>query len=390
MDSGFEGLLWITLALILYTYGGYPLLLFVWSRLAPRPVSSSPLIPKVSMVIAAWNERECIAVKIQNCLQQRYPPGSLEIIVVSDGSTDGTDEVVRHIESERVRLIVLTDRRGKAVALNEGVAAAKGEVILFADVRQRFAHDVVPRLVSYFADHAVGAVTGELVLEGGQGMSVKEGLGLYWKIEKSIRSMEAAIDSVVGVTGAIYAIRKELFIPLKPGTILDDLVVPMTIVMQGFRVVCDRQALAFDQLSDDHRHEFWRKVRTLAGNYQALSMNYVWMNPCRNRLFIQLLSHKVLRLAAPFVLLLLLLLSWVLVESGPLYKLLFIAQICGYVLAFLGWGLVSLGVKERITGVAYSFCLLNFAALLGAFWFVAGGQNVWRKTSSPAGNELTT
>jgi poly-beta-1,6-N-acetyl-D-glucosamine synthase len=316
MESGFDDLLWVTLGLILYTYVGYPLLLLVWSRLAPNPVMNAPFTPKVSVVIAAWNEKDRIAAKIKNCLQQDYPQDNLEIVVVSDGSTDGTDEVVRQVESNRVRLIVLQDRMGKAVALNEGVASTKGEVVLFADVRQRLALDVVARLVSHFADPTVGAVTGELVLESGQEVPFKEGLGLYWKVEKSIRSMEGAIDSVVGVTGAIYAIRKRLFIPLQPGTILDDVVVPMSVVMQGFRVTFDRQALAFDQLSNDHRDEFRRKVRTMAGNYQAFSMNPVWLDPRRNRLFVQVLSHKVFRLAVPFALLVLFLSSLALVTSG--------------------------------------------------------------------------
>ena len=380
MDSVFESLLWASLILVAYTFCGYPLLLALWSWLKPQAlITRAPITPAVSIVIAAWNEAPRLVARINNCLEQRYPSDHLEIIIVSDGSTDDTFSVVSAFDHRRVRLVQLEKREGKAAALNAGVSTAEGEIVVFTDARQRFAPDVVARLVSHFPDPAVGAVTGELVLESEKGLPEGKGMGLYWTIEKAIRSMESAIDSVVGATGAIYAIRKELYRPLQPGTILDDVVVPMTIVMQGFRVVFDRQAIAVDQLSGDYRQEFRRKVRTLAGNYQAFRWYPNWLSPKQNRLYIQFVSHKVCRLAAPFALLILFITSLTLVSSG--YASLFVMQVLAYTMALAGWMLLRLGVRERVTAAAFSFCLLNYAALVGAVRFFRGDQDLWKKTS---------
>lgn len=373
-----EAGLWIALGIVVYAYVGYPLVLMLWSRVTCRSIQRSAIYPSVSVVIAARNESGRLAARVENCLQLNYPIERLEIIVVSDGSTDGTENIIRRLDSARVRLVVLDRQMGKAAALNAGVAIATGEILLFTDARQRFASDALTRLTSHFADPAVGAVTGELILEdNGQGNT--EGVGIYWKIEKAIRSMESSIDSVVGVTGAIYAMRAKLYKPLRPGTILDDVVIPMGIVMDGFRVVLDRQAVAFDQLASAYQLEFHRKVRTLAGNFQAIVWNPAWLNPLKNRLFFQVISHKVSRLIAPFALVVVFILNLAVLRSGYVY--LFAAQMVGYMLALIGWGFAVIGVRERVTGAAFSFCLLNCAAVVGAIRFVSGSQDVWKKAA---------
>jgi poly-beta-1,6-N-acetyl-D-glucosamine synthase len=378
MNRVCEPALWVALFIVAYAYVGYPLLLMVWSRVKNWPIQRSAICPSVSVVIAARNESSRLTARVENCLQLDYPTECLEVIVVSDGSTDGTVDTIRRLDLSRVRLVVLDQQVGKAAALNAGAAIATGDILLFADARQRFAPDVLRRLTSHFADPVVGAVTGELILED-SGQTNTEGVGFYWKFEKAIRSMESSIDSVVGVTGAIYAMRARLYKPLRQGTILDDLIIPMGIVMDGFRVVLDRQAVAFDQLASEYQHEFHRKVRTLAGNYQALVWNPVWLNPIKNRLFFQVMSHKVSRLMAPFALVAVFILNLGVLRSGYLY--LFVAQVLGYVLALIGWGLARLGIRERVTGIAFSFCLLNWAAVVGAIRFISGGQNLWRKAS---------
>lgn len=376
MNRVSEAGLWVALFIVAYAYLGYPILLMLWSRLTYRPIKRFAVSPSVSVIIAARNESSRLAARIRNCQQLEYPDKLVEIIVVSDGSTDETASIVGGFNSTRVRLVALPEQMGKATALNAGVATATGEILLFADVRQEFAPDVLLRLVSHFADPAVGAVTGELILED-KGQGNTEGVGLYWKIEKLIRSLESSIDSVVGVTGAIYAMRARLFRPLRAGTILDDVVIPMGIVMDGYRVVLDRQAVAFDQLAQDYQHEFKRKVRTLAGNFQALAWNLVWLHPAKNRLFFQVMSHKVSRLVAPFALVTMFLINLAVLRSGYVY--LFVAQVLGYILALIGWGLAVVGVRERITGTAFSFCLLNCAAIVGAVRFMMGTQNLWKK-----------
>src|SRR5207302_1368793 len=254
-----------------------------------------------------------------------------------------------------------------------------GEIIVFADTRQCFAPDAVAKLVSNFADPHVGAVSGELVLQSSLEDAEREGVGLYWRIEKWIRRKEAEIDSVIGATGAIYAIRRELFRPLPPGAILDDVLIPMRIAMRGFRIAFEREALAFDRVSRDYQEEFRRKARTLAGNYQAVTLFPDLVTPWRNRLFFQYVSHKLCRLAAPFALIALLLCNLALMEGWFSYLL--IAQVVGYGLALAGWGLARLGVRERWTSAAFAFCFLNYAALVGAVRFARRDSALWRKAS---------
>ena len=246
------------LFLVFHTYVGYPLLLMVWGMGKSATPVRVYANPKVTIVIAAWNEARHIAARIDNCLQQIYPSEMLEIVVVSDGSTDETSSIVRSFTSKGVSLVELETRMGKAVALNVGVAAAHGEIVVFADARQSFSPTAVRELVANFADASVGAVSGELILESNSAGPTAEGVGLYWTIEKWIRQKEAAIDSIVGATGAIYAIRRDLFEALPPGTILDDLLTPMRIVMQGYRVVFEGRALAFDRVAHDYSSEFKR------------------------------------------------------------------------------------------------------------------------------------
>ena len=368
--------LWGAFITLVYTYIGYPCILAVWGWWAGKPSRRrSSSLPTVSLVIAARNEESRLAVRIDNCLRQHYPPALLNIIVVSDGSTDETEEIVRHCDPTRVTLIALTQQQGKAMALNAGVARAQGEVIVFADARQVFAPSAVAELVENFSDPQVGAVSGELMLQTHSTGNGVEAAGLYWTIEKWIRRSESAIDSAVGTTGAIYAIRRSLFEPLPRGTILDDLLVPMRIAMRGYRVVFEPRAHAFDWIEQDYHTEFKRKVRTLAGNYQALMLCPDLMKPWRNRLFLQFISHKVCRLAAPFCLVALFVSNLFVLHGWLGY--LFILQATGYTMAAIGWGLRRLGVRERCTAAAFMFVMLNAAALLAPFRAFRGHAALW-------------
>jgi poly-beta-1,6-N-acetyl-D-glucosamine synthase len=386
MVHTFESLLLIvlygSLAVIVYSYVGYPVILSLWARLKGKPVlkSTKKIVPSVTVVIAAWNEEARIQARILNVLDQDYPHSNLDVLVVSDGSTDGTASAVRSMGSDRVTVLSLDERKGKAVAINHGVAAARGEIIVFADARQRFSSTTVRELVGNFADPSVGAVTGELILEDiGQHAGRSHAAGMYWKIEKWIRRNEGAIDSVAGVTGAVYAIRRCLYPILPPNTVLDDLLVPMRIAMNGYRVVFEPGALAFDSVAGDYRVEFARKVRTLAGNYQAMSLCPGLLLPWKNRLFFQFWSHKVTRLMAPFCLVLLFVAN-LLVSHGWLEMLLML-QLVSYAVAGAGWGFRLFGVRESWTSPAFTFCLFNYAALVGAFKFFSSRPIVWSRTS---------
>jgi poly-beta-1,6-N-acetyl-D-glucosamine synthase len=335
-----ETLFWASVVLVAYVYAGYPLLLAVWSRVAGRPPRSAAAdiwrYPSVSVVIAARNEAQRLAPRIHNLLALSYPQ-PIEIIVVSDGSTDGSREAVMPF-GDRVRFLEVP-RGGKPRALNAGVAAARGEVVVFADARQRFAPDALLALACNFADPDVGVVTGELILDcelqDVPGSTVAEGVGLYWKYEKWMRKHESRVWSTLGATGAIYVMRRSLWRPLPPETLLDDVLAPMRVVLSGQRVVFEERARAFDWIADAAA-ESRRKTRTLAGNYQILALEPRLLIPFVNPVWLQYASHKLGRLIVPWALLTTLVSSAVLAPRRWPYGLALLVQLCFYGLAVVG------------------------------------------------------
>jgi poly-beta-1,6-N-acetyl-D-glucosamine synthase len=341
-----ETVFWVSLGLIAYVYAGYPLVLAAWARVRRRgeALVERPL-PPVSIVIAARNEAARIPARLENLLALDYPPDRLEIVVVSDGSTDDTREVVgRYADTEphssqaAVRFVEIA-RLGKAAALNAGVAAARHDVLVFADARQRFARDALRRLVAPLADPEVGGVSGQLVLDceaDRSASTVRDGVGAYWRYEKWLRARESAIDSMLGATGAIYALRRPCWHPLPEGTILDDVLAPMRAVLDGWRVVFEPGARAFDRTAPDARTESRRKRRTLAGNYQLLALEPRLLVPGVNRVWLQYVSHKIGRLLVPWALLALLVASLALARSSPVYLVAVLAQTLFYGMALYG------------------------------------------------------
>src|SRR5208283_4061082 len=217
-----EYVFWLSVCFIAYTYFGYPLTLYVLSYFKSLTVKKGHIYPKISIVIAVRNEEKNIRERLEDLLAQEYPTNRREIIVVSDGSTDGTEDIVREYQGQNVRLSSLQSSKGKAEALNYGIAHAAGEVVVFADARQRFMPDALKHLVGNFNDPSVGCVSGELVFTESQGSEIKAEMGAYWHYEKWIRKCESRTGSVMGATGAIYAARTALYKPLPSGIILDD------------------------------------------------------------------------------------------------------------------------------------------------------------------------
>ncbi|HEU4937089.1 MAG TPA: glycosyltransferase family 2 protein [Vicinamibacterales bacterium] len=336
-----ETVFWASIAFVLYVYAGYPLLLAIWAAIASRPVArrcSSAEYPTVSVVIAARNEAHRLPARIRNLLEQKYP-SPLEIIIVSDGSTDGTAAAVAPF-SDRIRLIELP-RGGKPLALNAGVAAAHGDIVVFADARQRFAPDAIAALTSNFDDPVIGAVTGELVLDCEADRSlddsdVAEGVGLYWTYEKWLRRRESRVWSTLGATGAIYALRRSMWHPIPPETLLDDVLAPMRIVLAGKRVVFDDRARAYDRVAASGGDESRRKTRTLAGNYQIIGLEPRLLIPFINPVWVQYVSHKLGRLIVPWCLAAALVVNVPLAFRSWFYGLALMVQLCFYGLAFIG------------------------------------------------------
>jgi len=333
---------WISAAVIAYVYAGYPLLLAVWARVAPKAPRKGAFPagqwPSLSVIVAARNEAARLPARIENLLDLPYE-GAREIIVVSDGSTDRTEEAIaRYVSRGDVRFIAVP-AGGKPVALNAGVAAARGDILVFADARQQFAAAALIELASNFADPEVGGATGELVLDcesGSSASSIGDGVGAYWKYEKWLRRHESRIWSTLGATGAIYALRRALWRPLPADTLLDDVLTPMRAVLDGWRVVFEADAMAEDWTAPDGAVEARRKRRTLAGNYQILAQEPRLLIPVVNPVWLQYVSHKVGRLVVPWALIGLFASSVMLARDGWTYALAFAAQAAFYALAALG------------------------------------------------------
>ncbi|HEX6791060.1 MAG TPA: glycosyltransferase family 2 protein [Candidatus Krumholzibacteria bacterium] len=374
------GLFIVSAAVVLYAYLAYPAIVMAWAALRARRVEKRYRQIPVSVVIAARNEEDNISSRIENLLAQEYPRELLEIIVVSDGSTDRTAELTRLYAAERVQLLECSAPVGKATALNIGVAAATRDIVVFADARQRFSPNAIAELVSVFHDPAVGAVSGELILVAGDEVGeVHEGVGLYWRYEKLIRRSESAIASVVGATGSIYAVRRALYVPLAPNTLLDDFLVPMRIVLAGYRVIFIRAARAFDFSSSTASKEFSRKVRTLAGNFQAVAMEPRLLDPRANPVLFQFVSHKLVRLVVPYCCVAALVSSALL--EAPFFRAAFFAQVLFYAAGLLVLTPLRNSRLAAMSRVSWTFIVMNAAAVVGLWFYLTRDEHeIWRKT----------
>ena len=361
------------LLLIVYTYAGYPLLVAVWSKLAPQlALVRDDFEPTVSICIAVHNGARELPRKLHSLFALEYPPEKLEVLLYSDGSTDATEQVARDAAASEPRVRLLADpvRRGKPAALNRLCAEAKGEVLIMTDVRQPLAPGALKALLRLLGDPRVGCVSGSLVLQGNTGPSA------YWRYEKFIRASEARLGSMVGVSGSLYAVRREDFAALPTEVLLDDMFVPLSVARRHKRVIFSSEAEAYDEAYQDDR-EFSRKVRTLAGNYQLVQLMPWLLVPSRNPVWFQMVSHKLLRLVCPWALSLLLISSLVLANAphaSPAGLLFWRTLALGQLLFY---GLAALGARAgRLGTLARTFVVLNAAALVGLWRFLRGSQAV--------------
>lgn len=373
-----ELILWIAIFLVVYTYFGYPaLILFEAKRAVHRERQASscasdaaaPALPAVTVVIPVFNEFTRLPAKLNSVLASDYP-GALNIIVVADGSTDHPGSLSSDYPD--VQFVGYTGRRGKPSALNFAVQFVKTPVVVFSDARQTVHATAIRRIVTQLLQPAVGAVSGELVHID---PSTEEGTqhGLYWRYEKFIRRAESRVHSVPGVSGALYAIRREDYIALPEDTLLDDFQVPAQILRTGQRVLFAEGAYMYDAVAEDGQRERNRKIRTLAGNYQAFRRNPWLFNPFENPIFFQFVSHKVMRLLVPYLLALIFVLT--LYVEGPIYQVLLIAQVVFYLLIAVA-ALFPASRKLRLLSFVYVFWELNIAAVVGLKRYLLGQVSV--------------
>jgi biofilm PGA synthesis N-glycosyltransferase PgaC len=370
-----KAMFWGATGVIFCAYLGYPAWLWVCSRLSPRPIHRGANEPFISTVMVVRNEEATLPRKLRNLAGLDYPPDRMEFVVVSDGSSDRTLEILSEAAKDgRFRVLASPEPKGKAFRLNEALAVATGEIAVFMDARQEIEHDALRLLMENFADPTVGCVSGELMLGDLASGETEEGMGTYWRMEKKIRELESASGSVVGATGALYAARRSLLAPIPQDAILDDVLLPLTVARRGARVVFDNRARAWDSPDLGAEREFRRKVRTLTGNYQLLQIA-PWVLSGANPLRFRFVSHKLLRLAVPFALATLLVASAAVPE--PAYHFVFALQLCFYALGLFALSNKKRGVLTRVANAVVALIVLNTAAVVALANFVTGRKEVW-------------
>jgi biofilm PGA synthesis N-glycosyltransferase PgaC len=376
---------WGAAGVVFYAYLGYAAWLWIWSHLSPKPVLRGTNEPTVSIVLVVRNEASTLPRKLSNLAALDYPRERIEFVVVSDGSSDRTAEILSEAAKDgRFHILISSEPKGKACRLNEALAAAKGEITVFMDARQEIEHDALRRLVENFADPTVGCVSGELMLGDATSGEAEKGMGMYWRVEKKIRELESASGSVVGATGALYAARTSLLAPIPAETILDDVLLPLNVSRQGARVIFDSRARAWDDPDLGAEREFRRKVRTLTGNYQLLQIA-PWVLSRANPLRFRFVSHKLLRLAVPFALVALLVASAAIPQT--LYRAAFVLQLAFYALSLFALSNQLLSNRDlssrrrgplaRVGNAALTLIVLNSAAVVAFANFVTGRKEVW-------------
>jgi len=371
---------WLSLFLIVHPYVTYPLALRAWAVVRRRPVRRAPIEPSISVLVPAYNEVEVIAATLGALLAQDYPKDKLQILVVSDCSSDGTDDVVRSFADRGVELLRQAERGGKALGLNAAVRHARGELLVFCDANARFRPGVLRSMAQNFADPSVGYVTGQLVLES-PGELTSAG-GAYLRFEEWLRAAETEVASVIGVNGGCDAIRRELYSDI-PRELITDFVLPLRVIASGRRVVFDSQAESRETANAQLQSEFSMRVRVALRSLQGLVHMRRLLNPLRFPVTsFCLMSHKVLRYMAFVFLATALVSNLVLAVDSPFYRVLLALHLLCYALAACG----LLGIGRRTMGilaVAPAYLLMTYWAFAVATWRFLRGQSMatWKPRS---------
>ncbi|NTX08258.1 glycosyltransferase family 2 protein [Myxococcus sp. CA051A] len=389
-----EVFFWCAALLLAHTYFLYPLSLFVLDGAAqvaqniramrggaPRRslAASRGPAPSVSLVVAAYNEVSCIEQKLENSLALEYPAERFEVVIGSDGSTDGTNERVLQCQDERVRLSP-APRAGKTTVLNRCIPTAKGDIVVLSDANTMIEPEAIQKLVRHFEDPEVGAVCGKLRLYNPTKQDYEE--SAYWSYESLIKMYEGRRGAVVGANGGLYAIRRTLFTELPPSTIVDDFVIPLRILEKGYKVAYEEEAVAHEETTEDYGKEFGRRARIAAGNFQSLRMVPGLLLPTAGFPAFAFWSHKLLRWCAPALMGLALIANLFLLDS-VFYRFTLLGQGLFYALAYLGKvGVLKRGAAKRVASVAYYFVTMNLAIVVGFWRFLRNSQRAaWDRTA---------
>tara|TARA_R110000744_G_scaffold328678_2_gene434245 strand:- start:333 stop:1505 length:1173 start_codon:yes stop_codon:yes gene_type:complete len=388
-----ETLFWVSVAIIIYSYFIYPLALFTFSginqafsdtkylwRKHQRRTFDAKDYPAVTIIIAAYNEESCIKARVENLLTLDYPKEKLTILIGSDGSSDLTAEILSAFNNDNLQVHIFTTNRGKMSVLNDLVEKASDELIIFSDANTHFKPDTIQQLARHFNNDKIGAVCGELHLVDGDTGDNKD--NVYWRYEQILKFHESRLNALQGANGAIYAIRKSLFIPLPANTIVDDFQIAMNVAKQGFRLVYDPEAIAIEEIAPNLKEEEGRRVRIGLGNYQAFFKMPWALNPLLGWRFIAYVSHKVCRWFVPHLMLIALITNVMLLDSA-FYQVLLAAQLVFYFMAFYGIKRQAKGKKtSTLIALLAFFVAMNLALMRGFIkYFSSNVQGTWQRTT---------
>lgn len=372
-----EIIFWTAVVLLLLTFGGYSIVIMIVSLFVHRPVRKAPIEPTVTFLITAYNERRHIRDKLEHTLGLDYPREKLQVLVASDASNDGTDDIVREFARSGVQLIRVEGRRGKTAAQNQAMRYATGEIVIFSDATTHYSSDVIRKIVSNYADPQVGAVGGLFHYSNPSGAPVGMGTVLYWKYETLLKTMLTRIWSIIGCSGCIYSVRRSLYVPL-PAEIISDLCEPLKILESGYRVVFEPEAIAYEETTLQSKQEFSMRVRVISRGMHGLIYMKSLLNPIRHPvLCVHLIMHKVLRWGFPITMLTMFFANAFLLDQ-PFYQVTFWLTVLLFVTALLGAALERAVTLPKALGLPLYLATVGIASIV-ATWRVLRGirATVW-------------
>lgn len=357
---------------LIYVYVGYPLLVWLVSRASPKEIKRGAVEPFVTILITAYNEEKDIRAKLENTLRIDYPAQKLDILVASDGSTDNTDKIVGEFAADGVRLFRQEGRKGKTYTQNKAVEQAKGEIILFSDATTMYEQNVLQAMLPNFADESVGCVAGKLIYVDDSDSGIGKGAKSYWNYETFLKESESRACSLIGVSGCLYAVRKSAYQPMYPEACSDFLICTV-VYRQNLRSIYEPNAICTEKTNRRTDKEFQMRVRVISQTFTDLWRNRSMMNPLKSGFYaVELISHKLLRYAVPFLLLLILTSSAILAHSSNFFALIFALQVVFYLLAGGAWLLEKNGKSLGVLSIPLYFVLTNLASLIGFYKFLRG------------------
>ena len=382
-------ILWLSLLVTFYAFFGYGILLFILIKIkrilhgrAFLPLIDFATLPSCTLVVAAYNEEDLIEEKIKNSLALSYPKNKLEFVFITDGSTDGTAKIVGNYT--QIRHLHSDERKGKIAAVHRAMDTVTTEVVVFTDANTFLNTEALLNICRHYTDKKVGAVAGEKRVFS-TGADATAGEGFYWKYESKLKAWDSELYTVVGAAGELFSIRKELYQPVSPDTILDDFMISLLVAGDGYRVIYEPEAFATESASQNVSEELKRKIRIAAGGIQSILWLKSLLNPFKIPvLTFQYVSHRVLRWTiVPFLMILALLLNLIIVFEGSVeltYQVLLLAQVAFYLAAISGWILEEKHIKVKIFFIPYYFCMMNYAVLMGIRRYSLGRQSaIWEK-----------